>query len=158
MRVSVVRVLVVLWVLVLAGPALATCRADVVELRGGFGQARFAVELADTDESRARGLMFRESLPRMSGMLFVFDAPQRAMFWMENTLIPLDMLFFDDSGRLSRVHHQARPLDRTTIDGGDGIRFVLEINGGMARQLGIRPGAELRHPAIDADVAAWPCD
>jgi len=158
MRVSMLRVLVVWIVLLAAGPVAASCRADTVDLRGAFGQVRFTVEVADTDETLARGLMFRETLPRMSGMLFIYETPRRAMFWMENTLIPLDMLFFDNSGRLTHVHHQARPLDRTTIDGGEGVRFVLEINGGMARQLGIRPGADLRHPAVPADLAVWPCD
>ena len=153
-----VRVLVFWVMMVLAGPALATCRADQVDLRGPFGQARFTVELADTDATRARGLMFRESMPRRNGMLFIFDAPQRAVFWMENTLIPLDMLFFDQAGVLTHVHHQARPLDRTPIDGGDGVRFVLEINGGLARQLGIRPGSEMRHPAVADDLAVWRCE
>jgi uncharacterized membrane protein (UPF0127 family) len=102
--------------------------------------------------------MFRDGLPRFSGMLFVYETPQPVAFWMENTLIPLDMLFFDSSGTLTRVHPNARPLDRTPIPGGDGVRFVLEINGGLAAELGIEPGAELRHPAIDQTQAAWPCE
>jgi uncharacterized membrane protein (UPF0127 family) len=68
------------------------------------------------------------------------------------------MLFFDASGTLERVHENARPLDRTPIPGGNDIRFVLEINGGLAAELGIEPGAELRHPSIDQAEAAWPCD
>ena len=111
----------------------------------------------DTAEGRAQGLMNRESLGRFSGMLFVYDTPQPVAFWMENTLIPLDMLFFDETGALRRIHENAVPLDRTPIPGGDDIRFVLEINGGLARTLGIEEGAELRHPAIDQTLAAWPC-
>lgn len=137
-------------------PALAACRDDVVHLRGDWGQARFSVEIADTEEKRARGLMHRPSLPRMGGMLFVYDAPQRAVFWMENTLIPLDMLFVDATGRVTHIHHEARPLDRTPIDGGEAA-MVLEINGGLARRLGITPGSEMRHPRIDPARAAWPC-
>lgn len=140
-------------------PALGACRPDRVELRGPWGQAAFTVEVADTEETRARGLMHVPSMPRFSGMLFVFDPPPGPVsFWMENTLIPLDMVFLDETGVVGHVHHEARPLDRTPIPGGDDVLYVLEINGGMARQLGIAPGTKLRHPAIDPALAAWPCD
>ncbi|MFN3938117.1 MAG: DUF192 domain-containing protein [Gemmobacter sp.] len=141
----------------LAGPAVADCAPDRVDLRWSGGQARFTVELADTDATRARGLMFRERLPRSAGMLFLYDRPVRASFWMRNTLIPLDMIFADEAGRVTRVHVNARPHDETPIDGGPGVKAVLEINGGLAERLGIRPGAELRHPAL-GDGAAWPCE
>jgi uncharacterized protein len=141
----------------LAAPLAAACRDDAVHLRGGWGQVRFSVEIADTDATRAQGLMHRESLPRMAGMLFVYDAPQPASFWMENTLIPLDMLFVDEAGIVTHIHHEAQPLDRTPIFGGDDVLMVLEINGGMARRLGIAEGSELRHPRLDPESAAWPC-
>jgi uncharacterized membrane protein (UPF0127 family) len=67
------------------------------------------------------------------------------------------MLFFDPAGRLQRVHANARPLDETAIPGGADIQYVLEINGGLAESLGIEPGAELRHPAVDQARAAWVC-
>jgi len=145
---------VMLW----AVDARAGCQPERVDLRGSWGSVAFTVELADTPESRAQGLMHRPSMPRFSGMLFVFDPPPgRAMFWMENTLIPLDMLFMDEAGRVTRIHHNAVPLDRTAIDGGDEVLFVLEINGGMAQRLGITEGTEMRHPAVAADLAVWPC-
>ncbi|MFM1861703.1 MAG: DUF192 domain-containing protein [Gemmobacter sp.] len=144
--------------LLLPGAAEAACRPDTVELRGPWGQARFAIELADDPAERARGLMFRESLPQSSGMLFVYEAPQRATFWMKNTLIPLDMVFLDPAGRVLGVHAMARPGDETIIDGGPGVLGVLEINGGLAARLGIAEGSELRHPAFAAGPAAWPCD
>jgi uncharacterized membrane protein (UPF0127 family) len=144
--------------LLLPDAAEAACRPDTVELRGPWGQARFAVELADDPAERARGLMFRESLPQSSGMLFVYEAPQRATFWMKNTLIPLDMVFLDPAGRVLGVHAMARPGDETIIDGGPGVLGVLEINGGLAARLGIAEGSELRHPAFAAGPAAWPCD
>ncbi|MCC5972171.1 MAG: DUF192 domain-containing protein [Pararhodobacter sp.] len=143
----------------LAAPGVqAACRDTQVDLRGSWGQARFTVEIADTDDLRARGLMHRESMPRFSGMLFVYDRPDRAVFWMENTLIPLDMLFIDDTGQVTHIHHEARPLDRTPIDGGPDVLMVLEINGGMARRLGIVAGSELRHPRLDPSQALWPCE
>lgn len=133
------------------------CRDDSVMLRGDWGQARFTVELANTPQTRSQGLMFRESMPKSAGMLFIYDSPQRATFWMRNTLIPLDMIFTDDTGLVRHVHHNAIPGDETTIDGGDGILTVLEINGGLARAMGIVEGSEMRHPAFAQDSAAWPC-
>ena len=147
--------LALLW---LAGAAAAACRPDVVDLRGPWGQARFTVEIADTPATQARGLMHRESLPRGAGMLFLYDTPQRVAFWMRNTLIPLDMIFMDPSGTVTRIHHEAVPLDETPIDGGPGVLAVLEINGGLARRLGIDVGSELRHPRLPQSAAAWPCD
>ena len=138
--------------------AWAVCAPDRVDLRGDFGQARFTVEIADTNETRAIGLMNRPSMPRSVGMLFIYEGPTQASFWMENTLIPLDMIFVDPTGRVSRVHHNAVPLDRTPIPGGDNILMVLEINGGLARAMGIGEGAELRHPRLDQTTAVWACD
>lgn len=140
------------------GASLAACSDETVELRGPGGQQRFAVEVADDNAERARGLMFRERMPMSSGMLFVYEEPRAASFWMKNTLIPLDMIFADARGVVTRVHSMAIPGDETAIDGGDGVQFTLEINGGLAERMGIVPGAELRHPAIAQDKAAWPCE
>jgi hypothetical protein len=133
------------------------CSADSVSLRGDWGEARFTVELADTNAERAQGLMFRESMARQAGMLFVYEYPQRAVFWMKNTLISLDMIFVDQTGRVTSVHHQAIPGDLTPIDGGHGVFAVLEINGGLARSYGITEGSELRHQIFAGGPAIWPC-
>ena len=137
--------------------AWATCQEDTVRLRGPWGQVGFSVELADTDEERSRGLMFREELHRKEGMLFVFETPSRAIFWMRNTLISLDMIFVDSSGRVRHVHQDAVPGDETPINGGDDILVVLEIKGGLARRYGIVPGSEMQHPVFSASDAVWPC-
>ncbi len=137
--------------------AAPDCADDAVTLSGPWGQARFSVEVADDATERAVGLMNREQMGRMSGMLFVYDRPQNVAFWMKNTLIPLDMLFLDETGTVRRIHENARPLDTTAIPGGEAIQYVLEINGGMARLLGITPGSVLSHPAIDPKLAAAPC-
>jgi uncharacterized protein len=141
-----------------AGAALADCAESRVDLRGDWGSARFSVEVADEPAERAQGLMNRESLPRSAGMLFLYEAPQRATFWMRNTLIPLDMIFMDETGTVTHIHENAVPLDETTIDGGPGVQAVLEINGGLSSRLGIDVGSELRHPGLAQDRAAWPCD
>ncbi|MBF9058798.1 DUF192 domain-containing protein [Rhodobacterales bacterium HKCCSP123] len=137
--------------------AAAACAEDRVEIRGEFGTVRFRVVVADTPQERAQGLMRVPEMPRMAGMLFVYERPESVAFWMENTLIPLDMIFADETGTVRRIHENAIPLDRTPIPGGDGIQYVLEINGGMSEALGLSVGNEMRHPAMTQDLASWPC-
>ncbi len=141
-----------------AASVRAACAPGVAELRGLGKAVRFSVELAATPAERAQGLMFRESLAKSAGMLFVFERPGRVAFWMRNTLIPLDMIFLDAAGVVTRVHANAVPRDETPIEGGEAVLGVLEINGGLARRLQIAPGWELRHPAMPQAGAAWPCD
>lgn len=145
-------------------PAAVICQDDVVWLHGAWGRARFRVEVADEPAEQQLGLMFREEMPASSGMLFVYPEPRPASFWMENTLIPLDMLFFDETGSLIRVHENAIPLDRTPLPGGDNVKAVLEVNAGMARALGIlgveyeSPGdAVIAHPSFDSTRTVFSC-
>ena len=132
-----------------------TCSLDVVDLRWDGGSSRFNVELADEHHERMQGLMFREEMGRYAGMLFVYPHEQRVSFWMQNTLISLDMLFFDSKGVLQNVQENAVPMDPTSLIGGDAIQYVLEVNAGMVEKLGIKVGAELRYPLIPDDVAVW---
>jgi len=134
------------------------CSPNKVSLRGDWGQAAFNVEIADTPEKHMLGLMYRETLSARSGMLFVYDFPRSVSFWMRNTLIPLDMIFAAQDGTIRAVHHMAQPLDETIIPGGTDIQYVLEINGGISKLMGIVPGSQMQHPLIDQDIAAWPCD
>lgn len=146
-----------------AGPAVAltpvvACPTDRVTITGSFGMAAFNVDVAADDETRARGLMHVESMPLSKGMLFVYQRPQRMSFWMRNTLIELDMLFLDGSGVIRHIHHRAQPLDETPISGGEDLLLgVLEINGGLARRLGIQTGDVLRHPAFASVSDPWHC-
>ena len=134
------------------------CSDDALFLRTDQGkEIRFSIEIADDPDERAQGLMNRESLPRSSGMLFVYPEPKHVAFWMKNTLIPLDMLFADATGQILQIHSMAKPLDETPIDGGDGVKFVIEINGGLADMLGLTPGAVMMHPSVDVLTAKWPC-
>lgn len=114
--------------------------------------------MADSDEERATGLMNRPELAATAGMLFVYPTPRQAYFWMRNTLIPLDMIFADETGVVTRVHSNAVPLDETVIDGGADVKYVLEINGGLAEKMGIAPGSVMQNPVIAGEGAAWPCD
>ncbi|WP_028913872.1 DUF192 domain-containing protein [Pseudorhodobacter ferrugineus] len=137
----------------------AGCAADQVDLRlEDGGQVRFSVEVADDPAERAKGLMFREHMATSTGMLFLYERPQHAVFWMKNTLIPLDMIFADATGLVKHVHANAVPHDETGIDGGTEILAILEINGGLAKKLGITAGAVIRHPDLKQISAAWPCE
>ncbi len=157
MRLSGLTAAVIAVLCAMPGGAAASCSDDLLEMRGDFGSVRFRVAIADTPQERAQGLMHVPEMPRMSGMLFVYERPQSVSFWMENTLIPLDMIFADETGLVRRIHENAVPMDRTPIPGGDDIQYVLEINGGMAATLGLSEGDQMRHPAIVQDIAAWPC-
>jgi len=136
----------------------AQCSTDFVDLRGEWGEARFRIEIADSAEERSLGLMHRESLPMGGGMLFVYDEPRSVSFWMKNTLIPLDMIFLKENGVIHAIHHLAQPLDETPVFGGDEIQYVLEINGGLARTIGLKAGDMLRHPVLDQGLASWSCE
>ncbi|MEQ8292115.1 MAG: DUF192 domain-containing protein [Marinovum algicola] len=142
-------------------PALAAaesaCRNDQISLRGDWGEARFTVEVADDANERAQGLMHRESMARSAGMLFVYDSARTVRFWMKNTLIPLDMIFADETGTVQHIHRMAEPESEEMIFGGNNIQYILEINGGMADALKIGEGSEMRHPDISPEQAAWPC-
>ncbi|KUP90917.1 DUF192 domain-containing protein [Tritonibacter horizontis] len=137
--------------------AQAACQADQVELRGPWGQAQFSIEIADTADSRALGLMHRADMPRRHGMLFVYETPQRVAFWMKNTLIPLDMIFVESDGVISHIHENAIPGDLTSIPGGDQVLVVLELNAGLVRDLGITVGSQMRHKVFSQERAIWPC-
>ncbi|MDO8983812.1 DUF192 domain-containing protein [Cypionkella sp.] len=143
--------------LVFGGAAHAACAPDTVELRGPSGVQRFSVEIADSEAERSKGLMFRDHMPASAGMLFIYDQPKHAYFWMKDTLLPLDMVFADATGLVTSVHSNAVPQDETPIDGGAGVAVVLEINAGLAKRMGIAPGVVMRSAALDQSVAAWRC-
>lgn len=134
----------------------AACRVDQIDLRGPEGAARFVVEIADDDEERARGLMFREEMAQSHGMLFLFDPPRPVAFWMRNTPLPLDLIFLDASGRVLNVIADAVPFSEEHLPSDGVTRAVLEVNAGLAARYGIGPGAEARHPGFGAE-ADWPC-
>jgi uncharacterized membrane protein (UPF0127 family) len=135
----------------------AACDASRVELRGDWGKARFRVSIADTPQTRARGLMFVEEMPRSAGMLFVFDDDRVRTFWMRNTLISLDILYFDATGAWVSAQENAVPLDETTLPSDGPARYVLEINGSLVERFGMDETTVMRHPAVEQAGAAWPC-
>ena len=137
--------------------AHSACSPGKISVRGDWGSAKFSIEIADDASERATGLMNRETMPMLSGMLFIYDSPGNLTFWMRNTLIALDMIFIRPDGTIAYIHENAIPLDETPIPGGDGNLAVLELNGGLSRRLGISVGDEVQHAAFATNNAAWPC-
>lgn len=151
---------------IMAWPAWAdpvACMSDRVVFRTDSGPAVVSVEIADDEAERAQGLMFRRSLPENSGMLFIYDQPRQVSFWMRNTLIPLDLVFLDDTGTVRHIHRNARPLDETPIPGaavGDPNPerlMIVEVAAGEADRLGLSVGQPMAHPRLPQDRAALPC-
>jgi uncharacterized membrane protein (UPF0127 family) len=99
-----------------------------------------SVDLARSEEELTLGLMNRRQLAPEAGMLFLFSQNEPRAFWMKNTLIPLDMLFIDDGGRVVGLIERAEPLTTSPRDPGVASRYVLEVNGGWAARHGVRPG------------------
>ncbi len=118
----------------------------VIELASG--PVTFVVEVVDTNETRARGLMFREELAPRAGMLFDFKREQPVSFWMKNTLIPLDMFFIKADGRIANIAKDAVPHSERGISSSEPVLGVLETNAGVADRLGIKPGDIVRHPVF----------
>ncbi|MEH7906727.1 DUF192 domain-containing protein [Rhizobium laguerreae] len=100
----------------------------------------FTVEIAATPDQRARGLMFRKTMADDAGMIFDFDQPRRVTMWMENTILPLDMLFADDTGTIRHIKEKAVPYSRDIIDLMVAVKYVVELNAGVVAKLGIKPG------------------
>jgi uncharacterized membrane protein (UPF0127 family) len=101
---------------------------------------RIDVELAITENERTVGLMHRKHLPKNTGMLFVMERVANHNFWMQNTLIPLDMLFINEEGRIVGIIESATPGTTTLRGVGRPSRYVLELNGGFTQDHGILPG------------------
>jgi len=109
------------------------------------GALHFSVEVARSLEQQQAGLMFRRTLADDRGMIFPYDPPQHVAFWMRNTLIPLDMVFIRADGTIARIA-TAKPLDETPVPSGEPVAAVLELRGGRASELGIRPGDRVEWP------------
>ncbi|MGA8356633.1 MAG: DUF192 domain-containing protein [Xanthobacteraceae bacterium] len=120
-------------------PASAAAQ-DTIEIVTSSGVHAFSVELATNDAERARGLMFRKSLPEGHGMLFDFQTEQPVQFWMRNTYIPLDMIFIRGDGRVLNIAQNATPLSDALIPSAGPVRGVLEVIAGTARKYHIAPG------------------
>jgi uncharacterized protein len=147
--VSAIRRMGVLAALVLGLVPLAACSSDDrLVIQTATGSYPFSIEVVDTPAERQKGLMFRQSLDKNAGMLFDFQREQDTSFWMQNTFIPLDMLFISADGIIKTVHVNAKPQDTTSISSEVPVQFVLEIPGGRSVEIGVKPGDRIEHPRI----------
>jgi uncharacterized membrane protein (UPF0127 family) len=126
------------------GPVYTKSEATIRRANGG--DVKFTVELALTPEQQQHGLMFRKEVKPYEGMLFDFGPERPIAMWMKNTLVPLDMLFISADGRITHIAANTKPLSLDTIDSGSPAKAVLEIAGGSALLLGIKPGDRVIHP------------
>ena len=140
------RLLLSLLLLVVAGPAaaggmLAKFESGGLAIVTGAGRHEFNVELALTPEQRGQGLMYRREMASDAGMLFDFGPRYgRASMWMKNTFIPLDMLFIKSDGEIESIAERTTPHSLEAVSSRGSVRYVLELNGGTAARLNIRPG------------------
>ena len=111
----------------------------------------FNIEIAITEKERSRGLMYRKELKQTEGMLFLYPKKQIIKMWMKNTLIPLDMIFINKSGKIIDIFKMTIPKDLTTIGPDVKLKGVLEINGGLTSYLNINKGDFIIHPSLNGE-------
>jgi uncharacterized membrane protein (UPF0127 family) len=135
-------------------PIVRLVQADAADeaiaiIASSGGEHRFSIEVADTPDERAQGLMFRETMAADVGMLFDYGTDQTGVaFWMKNTPLPLDMIFIRADGTITQIAVDTTPYSLEPIASREPVRFVLEVNAGITAKLGITPGDRLRHPRV----------
>jgi len=129
-------------------PRLAT---EPLAIETAEGPITFEVEMAVTPMQQSRGLMFRDEVPPLTGMLFVHSPPRPISMWMRNTPTSLDMLFINQAGEIVGIAERTTPFSDAVISSPGPMAGVLEILGGEAKRLGITPGNTVDHPFFAAD-------
>jgi uncharacterized protein len=140
-------VLVCLFGLALVGPLSAqeVARIEPLSIVADTTATMFSAEIADTDELRSRGLMFRHVLPEGQAMLFDFGKPRPASMWMKNTYIALDMLFVRDDGTIAAIAENTEPFSTQTISVDEPVKGVVELTAGTVKRLGIKRNDKVYH-------------
>ena len=119
---------------------LVACQKNDGLARISIGDRVMKVDYARTTQEKINGLMFVEQMPEDYGMVFTYPAPEITKYWMKNTLIPLDILFFDENAKLIHIERNATPHDLSPRGPDTPVCVVVEINGGMADKMGIKKG------------------
>ena len=135
-----------IWLALVWSAAALAQTFEPLTIVGGSGRHPFQVEVARNDADRAQGLMYRRNLAPDRGMLFDFGRLQPISMWMQNTYIPLDMIFIRPDGSIARIAENAEPLSTRTIPSGEPVLAVLEVPGGTAARLGVKAGDRVEHP------------
>lgn len=115
-------------------------------IKSSTGKHKFVVEVAETPEQQAQGLMFRQSLATDRGMIFPRKPPGDATFWMKDTLIPLDIVFIRPDGTIARIAENTVPMSLEPVPSLEPVSAVLEIAGGRSAELGIKQGDRVSWP------------
>lgn len=123
----------------------AKMRQDKLTLVTSAGERVIEIEVAETMSEKSLGLMYRTNVPEGHGMLFPYDGPQEISMWMKNTLIPLDMVFIRADGTVHRIEVRTEPLSERVIGSNGPVTAVLELAGGAAERLGLKPNDKVRH-------------
>ena len=134
-----------LWACGLTCPADAI-KVETLKLHTAGGVHVINTEITESQEEKAMGLMFRTSLADNAGMLFFYEPPQEVTMWMRNTYIPLDMVFIRTDGIVHRIEAWTQPFSESIISSGADVAACLELAGGAAERLGLKPGDRVEHP------------
>jgi uncharacterized membrane protein (UPF0127 family) len=134
------------WIALLGPLGVHAQTLDKLEIVTSTGVHTFSVELARNDAEREKGLMYRRFMPADRGMLFDFKREEPVMFWMKNTYIPLDMIFISKAGTVISIAADTEPLSERLVPSGGPCYGVLEVNGGVAAGISLKPGDTVRHP------------
>lgn len=121
---------------------------DEISIETASGTFRFSVEIADDDAERSKGLMLRRKMLPTHGMLFDFRQVAPVAMWMKNTYLPLDMIFVRPDGTVARIARKTEPLSTEIISSYVPVSHVLELNAGMAAQIGLKKGDVIRHSSF----------
>ena len=146
------KMLAAAFLLLFGGLAVAqteiTFETSQLTLHTATGDHEIVVELADTEQQRQRGLMYRTELAPDHGMIFDLGQPRTASMWMANTLIPLDMVFIRTDGTVAGFYEEAEPGSKRVIASREPVKYVLELAGGQAQAYGLKPGDTVTGPAL----------
>jgi hypothetical protein len=142
--------------LLLINPALADEQkeedklpVELFTINATGGKVQFQLEIANTPETRKKGLMFRKKLPRYRGLLIDYKKSTKAGIWMKNTLIPLDILFILPDGKIETIFSRAVPESKEVLKSKGNVRAVIELNAGITERFAIRPGDTVLHPIFN---------
>jgi uncharacterized membrane protein (UPF0127 family) len=136
------------------GVGLATeARAEALEKQPltfltASGKHRITVEVADSDQERSTGLMFRKSIGDEEGMIFIYPQDEPISMWMKNTYISLDMIFVRSDGTVQHIAADTEPFSEATISSGEKVRAVIEMKAGSAKRLDIKSGDKVDYPTF----------
>lgn len=141
-------VIVSLFLMYNLGEVSASMKSELSIITSNGSKHNFLVEVARTEEEKKIGLMFRKTLAKNAGMLFLYKREALRLMWMKNTFIPLDILFIDKNGVIKRVVKRTIPHSLATISSRQSVLAVLELRGGITSSLEIKKGDRIEHPAF----------